>query len=81
MKLGFYRLEGKKAAIGFVYEDSTPVLKDEDESDDSDSGTDVEDADLGRFLILMIVKAIVVQMSVIVIQMSEIVVRMIVIVV
>lgn len=38
------KLEGKKAAIGFVYEDSTPLpLKDED-SDSSD--TDVENVDL-----------------------------------
>ncbi|VDI07380.1 splicing factor, arginine/serine-rich 16 [Mytilus galloprovincialis] len=39
------KLEGKKAAIAFVYEDSTPVLKDDDDSESSD--TDVEDVDLG----------------------------------
>ncbi|XP_063426458.1 CLK4-associating serine/arginine rich protein-like isoform X1 [Mytilus trossulus] len=38
------KLEGKKAAIAFVYEDSTPILKDEDDSESSD--TDVEDVDL-----------------------------------
>jgi hypothetical protein len=43
-------LEGKKAAIGFIYEDSTPLpLKDED-SDSSD--TDVEDADLGNISVV-----------------------------
>ena len=43
-------MEGKKAAIGFIYEDSTPLpLKDED-SDSSD--TDVEDADLGNISVV-----------------------------
>ena len=50
IKLTCYRLEGKKAAIGFIYEDSTPLpLKDED-SDSSD--TDVEDADLGNISVV-----------------------------
>ncbi|CAC5380134.1 SFRS16 [Mytilus coruscus] len=38
------KLEGKKAAIAFVYEDSTPILKDDEDSESSD--TDVEDVDL-----------------------------------
>ena len=37
----------KKAAIGFVYEDSTPANKDEDEENEEDSEEDIETADLG----------------------------------
>ncbi|KAK3716936.1 hypothetical protein RRG08_026726 [Elysia crispata] len=36
----------KKAAIGFVYEDSTPANKDEDEGNEEDSEEDIETADL-----------------------------------
>lgn len=46
----FLRNADKKAAIGYVYEDSTPAEeKDnpEEDSDEESSDTDVETADLG----------------------------------
>ena len=45
----YYRLAGKKAAIAFTYEDSTPAPEPEEEEDsDESSDTDVETVDLGR---------------------------------
>ncbi|XP_041353654.1 CLK4-associating serine/arginine rich protein-like isoform X2 [Gigantopelta aegis] len=42
------KLAGKKAAIGYTYEDSTPAVDEEDEDEDTDesSDTDIEAADL-----------------------------------
>ena len=45
----YFRLAGKKAAIAFTYEDSTPAPEPEEEEDSEESSdTDVETVDLGR---------------------------------
>ena len=50
----YYRNADKKAAIGYTYEDSTPVKatggdnEEEQNSDEESSDTDVETADLGN---------------------------------
>ena len=55
----------KKAAIGYVYEDSTPVgdkekQKDDDkeESEESEEEEDIETVDLGLFVCLFFIPAV-----------------------
>ena len=42
-----FRLKDKKAAIGYVYEDSTKEQEEEEEEDSDDSEEDIETLDLG----------------------------------
>lgn len=44
-----FRNADKKAAIGFVYEDSTPVDEKEAEESEEESEDDLDTADLGMY--------------------------------